>query len=144
MPEWRNTTKEHHHANAGKDHLSRMRTVDTPVGKYGVTRHNLWSRPPSIQSSIALTLEFLGPPNIILFNPSFSFFKILPKLVTSWKLAENFAKLSKGCFSRSHAGFVLIQFLFTISSPWTPWSKLQIINYLLITLAATIRCSESR
>ncbi len=38
-----------------------MRTVDTLVGKYGVTRHNLWSRPPSIQSSSALALEFLWP-----------------------------------------------------------------------------------
>ncbi len=48
---------------------------------------------------------------------------MLPKLVTSWKLAENFAKLSKGCFSRSHTWFVYIQFLITISSPWFPWSK---------------------
>ncbi len=49
--------------------------------------------------------------------------KILPKLVTSWKLTENFAKLSKGCFSRSHTWSVYVQFFITISSPWTPWSK---------------------
>ncbi len=46
--------------------------------------------------------------------------------MTSWKLTENFAELSKGCFSASHAQFVYIQFLITISSPWTPWSKDQI------------------
>ncbi len=53
-----------------------------------------------------------------------SFFKILPELGTSWKLTGNFAKLSKGCFSRSHIWFVYIQFLIPISSPWTPWSKI--------------------
>ncbi len=31
---------------------------------------------------------------------------------------------AKGCFSRSHTWFVYIQFLITISSPFTPWSKL--------------------
>ncbi len=31
--------------------------------------------------------------------------------MTSWKLTENFAKLSKGCFSRSHTWFVHIWFL---------------------------------
>ncbi len=51
------------------------------------------------------------------------FFKILTKLVTSWKLTENFPKLSKNCLSRSHPWFVYIQFLITISSPWTKWSK---------------------
>ncbi len=30
---------------------------------------------------------------------------------------------AKGCFSRSHTWFVYIQFLITISSPFTPWSK---------------------
>ncbi len=30
---------------------------------------------------------------------------------------------AKGCFSRSHTWFVYIQFLVTISSPFTPWSK---------------------
>ncbi len=28
--------------------------------------------------------------------------KFYVQFVTSWKLAENFAKLSKGCFLRSH------------------------------------------
>ncbi len=74
-PAWCNTTKEHDYANTGKDHLNRMRTVETPVGKYGVTCHNLWSHPPSIQSSSAHTLEFLGPPKIILINSSF---RIIP------------------------------------------------------------------
>ncbi len=43
--------------------------------------------------------------------------------MTSWKLTENFAKLSNGYFSRRHTWFVYIQFLNTISSPWTPRSK---------------------
>ncbi len=43
--------------------------------------------------------------------------------MTSWKLTENLAKLSKGCFSRSPTCFVYIQILITISSPWTRWSK---------------------
>ncbi len=30
---------------------------------------------------------------------------------------------AKGCFLRSHTWFVHIQFLITISSPFTPWSK---------------------
>ncbi len=30
---------------------------------------------------------------------------------------------AKGCFSRNHSWFVYIQFLITISSPFTPWSK---------------------
>ncbi len=46
--------------------------------------------------------------------------------MTSWKLTENFAKLSKCCFSKSRSWFVYIQFLITISSPWTPWSKVSI------------------
>ncbi len=29
----------------------------------------------------------------------------------------------KGCFSKSHIWFVYIQFLITVSSPFTPWSK---------------------
>ncbi len=46
--------------------------------------------------------------------------------MTSWRLTENFAKLSKGCFSRNHTLFVCsftFQFLITICSPWTPWLK---------------------
>ncbi len=43
--------------------------------------------------------------------------------MTSWKLTENFAELSKGCFSRSHTWFVYIRLLITISSPWAPCSK---------------------
>ncbi len=42
--------------------------------------------------------------------------------MTSWKLTENFAKLSKGCFSISHTWFVYIQFLITIKlGPHNVW-----------------------
>ncbi len=35
---------------------------------------------------------------------------------------------AKGCFSRSHTWIVFIQFLITISSPFTPWSKLMCVE----------------
>ncbi len=52
--------------------------------------------------------------------------------MTSWKLTENFAKFFKGCFSGSQTWFVYIQFLFTISSPWTPWLKARPVTSFVV------------
>ncbi len=46
---------------------------------------------------------------------------------------------AKGYFSRSHTWFVYIQFLITISSPFTPWSKVVTVTYIIPLYTPEVR-----